>query len=142
MILDALLIQISTSYLHKEIRKNEPQLGQYYIAEYASQCGYNVKVKKYSTAKPILEDLIALTRDTHARIIGFYVDSENDEFTFIIGMTWEDFLDTDYNDGRFGYDEAMGVTYEGSPLCISDNNLSSVELTAPIEDGHMYAAAS
>lgn len=77
MILDALLIQISTSYLHKEIRKNEPQLGQYYIAEYASQCGYNVKVKKYSTSKPILEDLIALARDTHARIIGFYVDSEN-----------------------------------------------------------------
>lgn len=77
MILDALLIQISTSYLHKEIRKNEPQLGQYYIAEYASQCGYNVKVKKYSTAKPILKDLIALARDTNARIIGFYVDSEN-----------------------------------------------------------------
>lgn len=69
----------------------------------------------------------------------FYINSENDNFTFVVGMTWEDFLNSDYNDGNFVYDEAMGVTWYGNPICISDDNLSGVELDEFIEGGHVYA---
>lgn len=74
---DALLVQIGTSYIHMPLRSNEPQLGQYYIAEYASTKGVIVKVKKYTSNQPILEDLVKRLKDNNCKIVGFYVDSEN-----------------------------------------------------------------
>ena len=55
---DALLVHISTSYIHQYVRSAEPQLGQFYIAEYAATENYDVKVKKYSSHEPILNSLI------------------------------------------------------------------------------------
>lgn len=74
---DALLVQIGTSYIHIPLRGNEPQLGQYYIAEYASTKGFNIKVKKYTSNQPILNNLIQILKTNQCRIVGFYVDSEN-----------------------------------------------------------------
>lgn len=91
---DALLVQISTSYIYKNVRSAEPQLGLYYIAEYADAEGYNVKVKKYSSHEPIVNSLIDLLRDNQCSIIGFYVDSENlwviRRILFIIKQTIKD----------------------------------------------------
>lgn len=74
---DALLVHISTSYIHQYVRSAEPQLGQFYIAEYAAAEGYCVKVKKYSSHEPILNSLIEILKSNQCKIIGFYVDSEN-----------------------------------------------------------------
>lgn len=75
--LDAILFQIATSYIETDIRGSEPQLGQYYIAEYAKHKGYKIGVKKYSSNQPILNDLISLLEVHKCKMIGFYVDSEN-----------------------------------------------------------------
>jgi len=74
---DIILVQISTSYITWETRSNEPQLGQYYIAEYAHQHGYNLKIKKYSSNDPIVNSLSSLLKDLECNCVGFYVDSEN-----------------------------------------------------------------
>ncbi len=75
--LDALLIQISTSYIHINVRSTEPQLGLYYIAEYACSKGFNVKVKQYSSSEPIIGSIDNLLKQHNCKIVGFYVDSEN-----------------------------------------------------------------
>lgn len=74
---DIILVQISTSYITWETRSNEPQLGQYYIAEYAYQHGYNLKIKKYSSNDLIVNSLSSLLKDLECSCVGFYVDSEN-----------------------------------------------------------------
>lgn len=74
---DALLVHISTSYIHQGVRSAESQLGQYYIAEYAAVNGFNVKVKKYSSHEPILNSLIDILSINKCNLLGFYVDSEN-----------------------------------------------------------------
>lgn len=74
---DALLVHINTSYIHQNVRSTEPQLGQYYIAEYADAEGFSVKVKKYSSHEPILNSIIDIIESNQCRILGFYVDSEN-----------------------------------------------------------------
>ena len=74
---DALLVQISTSYIHLPLRSNEPQLGQYYIAEFAQRNGFNIKVKKYSSNEPILDHLVDTLKEHGCNVVGFYVDSEN-----------------------------------------------------------------
>lgn len=74
---DALLVHICTSYIHQYVRSAEPQLGQFYIAEYADASGFCVKVKKYSSHEPILSSLIDILGTNQCRIVGFYVDSEN-----------------------------------------------------------------
>jgi len=74
---DALLVHISTSYIHQYVRSAEPQLGQFYIAEYAATENYTVKVKKYSSHEPILNSLIDILESNYCKILGFYVDSEN-----------------------------------------------------------------
>ena len=75
--LDAILFQISTSYIHHNVRGTEPSLGLYYIAEYANINNINIKVKKYSSCEPIISDIISLLEKHECRIIGFSVDSEN-----------------------------------------------------------------
>jgi len=75
--IDALLVQIRSAYIHIDIRGAEPQLGQYYIAEYAKQNGFNVKVKSYSTNDTILDSLYTIVSRFSCDVIGFYVDSEN-----------------------------------------------------------------
>lgn len=75
--MDAILIQIRTAYIHIDLRGGEPQLGQYYIAEYANRKGFNVKVKSYSSNDPIVQSISCLLETHNSRIIGFYVDSEN-----------------------------------------------------------------
>lgn len=75
--MDALLIQISTSYIHLDVRGAEPQLGLYYIAEYAHHQGYDVKIKRYSSCEPIIANLKSLLHENRCSIVGFYVDSEN-----------------------------------------------------------------
>lgn len=75
--LDALLVQISASYIHFKIGSTEPQLGQYYIAEYAKKEGFDIKIKKYTSCEPIASNLIDLIRVTSCRVLGFYVDNEN-----------------------------------------------------------------
>lgn len=77
MRIDALLIHISTSYLGRGNRNEDMQLGQYYIAEYANQFGYNVRVKKFLSTEPIVSMLIDLLGKFDCQVIGFYVDSEN-----------------------------------------------------------------
>lgn len=74
---DGLLVQIRTSYIHIDIRGTEPQLGQYYIAEFAKKFGFVVKVKSYSSNDPIIESLREILSEHHCKVIGFYVDSEN-----------------------------------------------------------------
>lgn len=74
---DAILIQIRAAYIHVDLRRHEPQLGQYYIAEYAHQNGFNVKVKSYSSNDAIIQSLKALLLQNNCKIIGFYIDSEN-----------------------------------------------------------------
>ena len=75
--LDAILFQIATSYIETDIRGREPQLGQYYIAEYAKTKGYKIGIKKYSSNQPILNSLTQLIEQHKCKVIGFYVDSEN-----------------------------------------------------------------
>ena len=74
---DLILFQIATSYIETDVRGSEPQLGLYYIAEYAKKHGYKIGVKKYSSNQPILSDIIPLIEEQKCKIIGFYVDSEN-----------------------------------------------------------------
>lgn len=74
---DALLVKINTSYIHHCIRNAEPQLGLYYIAEFAALDGFEVKVKKYASHEPIVNNLLDLLKSNQCRILGFYVDSEN-----------------------------------------------------------------
>ena len=75
--LDVILFQIGTSYIHHNIRGTEAQLGLYYIAEYASAHGIDIKVKKYSSNEPVISGIESLLKKHNCRIIGFYVDSEN-----------------------------------------------------------------
>ncbi len=75
--IDAILIQIRAAYIHIDLRSREPQLGQYYIAEYAHQYGFNVKVKSYSSNDEIIKSITSLILQNKCRIIGFYIDSEN-----------------------------------------------------------------
>lgn len=77
MKIDGLLVQIRSAYIHLDVRGTEPQLGQYYIAEYAHQNGFNVKVKSYSSNDAIVSSLIEILTNAECRIIGFYTDSEN-----------------------------------------------------------------
>lgn len=53
------------------------QLGLYYLAEYADQFNYNVKVKYYNSFDDVSELLPELIAKTNCTIVGFYVDSEN-----------------------------------------------------------------
>lgn len=74
---DAILFQISTSYIHHNVRSADAQLGLYYIAEYAHCHDINIKIKKYSSNEPIIANIRSLLEQYNCRIIGFYVDSEN-----------------------------------------------------------------
>lgn len=74
---DVLLIQISTTYIHWTLRSNEPQLGQYYIAEYAYHKGFNIKIKKYASDEPLILPISNLLDEFDCNMLGFYVDSEN-----------------------------------------------------------------
>ncbi len=75
--IDALLVQIATSYINYGVRNKEPQLGQYYIAEYAHAHGFTIRIKKYLSSDPIVTQLTALIGDLGCQIIGFYVDCLN-----------------------------------------------------------------
>lgn len=75
--LDAILFQIGTSYIHHYVRNTEAQLGLYYIAEYAHAHNIDIKVKKYSSNEPIIAGISSLLQEYGCRVIGFYVDSEN-----------------------------------------------------------------
>ncbi len=70
-------------------------------------------------------------------LITFTVDGE--EYQAEEGMTWQRFIYSDYNNGIFNYDEIMGVTCYGNPVCNSEDNLQSVEYTGEIISGHAYA---
>ncbi len=72
-----LLVQVRTSYIHIDIRGTEPQLGQYYMAEYAKTAGFVVKVKSYSSNDPIIQSLKKIISEHDCKVVGFYVDSEN-----------------------------------------------------------------
>ena len=52
-------------------------MGLYYIAEYANSLGIAIKVKKYSSNEPMIAGMLSLLQQHECRIIGFYVDSEN-----------------------------------------------------------------
>ena len=58
--IDAILFQISTSYIHHNVRSADAQLGLYYIAEYANCHDINIKVKKYSSNEPIIANIQSL----------------------------------------------------------------------------------
>lgn len=75
--MDALLVQILGNYLHYSVDNHEPQLGQYYIADWAAKQGYDVKIKIYESSLPIIKDLLHILNHYHCKVIGFYVDSEN-----------------------------------------------------------------
>lgn len=75
--IDALLIQIYTSYLHFSEPKKEPQLGQYYIAEYAKRKGYNIRVKRYASMEPVVSNILKLVKEQNCSLLGFYVDCNN-----------------------------------------------------------------
>jgi radical SAM superfamily enzyme YgiQ (UPF0313 family) len=75
---DALLIQIYTSYLHFSEPKKEPQLGQYYIAEYAHRRGYNIRIKRYASMEPLVSNILQLTDEHKCCLLGFYVDCNNE----------------------------------------------------------------
>lgn len=75
--IDAFLIQIRSAYIHINLRNSEPQLGQYYIAEYACRNGFNVKVKSYSSNDAIIQSLNSFVEQNNCKILGFYLDSEN-----------------------------------------------------------------
>lgn len=74
---DAILFQISTSYIHNYVRSADAQLGLYYIAEYANVNNISIKIKKYSSNEPIIANMFSLLEKHKCSIIGFYVDSEN-----------------------------------------------------------------
>ncbi|MBE6253934.1 MAG: radical SAM protein [Prevotella sp.] len=73
---DALLIQISTSYLNYNII-HEPYLGQYYIAEYAKEKGFRCKIKKFLSSEPLIQKISQLVSELKCDILGFSVDCEN-----------------------------------------------------------------
>lgn len=75
--IDAILFQINTSYIHNYVRSINAQLGLYYIAEYANTHDIKIKIKKYSSNEPIIRSIQSLLKDNYCNIIGFYVDSEN-----------------------------------------------------------------
>lgn len=75
--MDVLLLQISTSFLGKGTHTREPQLGLYYLAEYAKQQGYNVKIKQFTSEDPIVNTSLSILHDNNCHVVGFYVDSDN-----------------------------------------------------------------
>lgn len=75
--LDALLIQITTTLITYPSQKAEPQLGLYYIAEYAQQYGFKVGVKHFFSTDPIIHGVTSLLKEHSTKVLGFYVDSEN-----------------------------------------------------------------
>ncbi|MDD5790995.1 MAG: radical SAM protein [Erysipelotrichaceae bacterium] len=60
-----------------DIRGQDPQLGQYYIAEYATRAGYSVKIKRYSSNEPMIQGIHNILSEYNCDVLGFYVDSEN-----------------------------------------------------------------
>lgn len=74
---DALLVQISTTYFNWATHSDEPKLGQYYIAEYAYQNGFNIKIKKYFSDEPLVIPISDLLTELNSNLLGFYVDCEN-----------------------------------------------------------------
>lgn len=60
-----------------DIRGQDPQLGQYYIAEYATQAGYSVKIKRYSSNEPMIQGIYNILLEYNCDVLGFYIDSEN-----------------------------------------------------------------
>lgn len=74
---DALLLQVRTSYLQYDIRGSEPQLGQYYMAEFAQKKGYVVRIKRFASNSPIISELRQIINNSTPNIIGAYIDSEN-----------------------------------------------------------------
>lgn len=76
-LIDVLLVHISTSYINWSSRADNPQLGQYYIAEYAYRNGYNVRIKNYCSDEPLISSISNLLNELKCKVIGFYIDSEN-----------------------------------------------------------------
>lgn len=74
---DALLVHIATAYINHGVRNIEPQLGQYYIAEYAHRHGFEVRVKKFLSSEPTISSLQRLLEELECDIVGFYVDCMN-----------------------------------------------------------------
>ncbi len=76
--LNALLIQLSANpYFDLMTSYNVGQLGLYYLAKYADDAGYNVKVKAFNSFDDISIILPNLIELYNCKIIGFYVDSDN-----------------------------------------------------------------
>lgn len=75
--MDAILVQLSSNYLHYNVSEKEPQLGQYYIADWAARQGFEVRIKHYESALPVVKDLTKLLESHACKVVGFYVDSEN-----------------------------------------------------------------
>ncbi|MGV8094931.1 MAG: B12-binding domain-containing radical SAM protein [Mangrovibacterium sp.] len=72
---DALLI-----YIYNDIRNqkhSEPQLGLYYLAEYANKFGFSVIVRSYSSNNAIISEICETIKNYSCRIVGFYTDCEN-----------------------------------------------------------------
>ncbi len=75
--IDVLLVQIVSNYIHWNLRTKEPQLGQYYIAEYAYHHGFTIKVKSLTSDDPLIYTITQLLVEHKCKSLGFYVDSEN-----------------------------------------------------------------
>ena len=76
--INAILVHIYTSYIYTNYPKVEPQLGQYYIAEYAHHQGMDVRVKIYASTDSVISNLTQLSNELDCSVFGFYVDCANE----------------------------------------------------------------
>ena len=74
--LDALLVYVVTTTAPDDFARR-PQLGLYYIAQYATSHGYSVKVDNLCSNDLVGPRLVRLLRKNKCRLLGFYVDQEN-----------------------------------------------------------------
>lgn len=76
MKLDALLAYVGLSALPWALNR-QPQLGLFYLAQFASDAGFAVRVDTLSSNDAVAARLIRLLRDADGPILGLYVDHDN-----------------------------------------------------------------
>jgi len=102
-------------------------------------------------------DKIAININSKVEIINiheFCIDSDNNCYEFDEGMTWEEWLNSDYNKDQFNYEQDLGFIYNeessfdcGGPFAsmnvkaIHDLDNNSVKKTDIIKNQYIYKTA-
>lgn len=66
----------------------------------------------------VKKDFVFFNPEEEPELIIFFLDGKS--YQFDEGMTWRDFINSDYNDGSFSTDSADGVRKGGAAICLNN----------------------